>query len=224
MHGSTGWWRSLPTNSSVAADAGVSPQHPPDPLGSRSGPRSRPALGWTSPRGRSLGRAGSVLRRARPAPGRSCRRRPGVLPCRDRQHGTEADRRVSPRAQRGSGATARLREMNRLEPGSVTGLSADCLLAGLFPVLRRTPGSPTRRGRSGAHFRPPSRRGRWRLMRPPLSGSRASHAYPALIFTSSSASEERPRLLRQQQTGALIRSLDSSARRDRTHVQPNPRR
>jgi hypothetical protein len=35
---------------------------------------------------------------------------------------------------------------------------------------------------------------------------------------------ERPRLLRQQQTGALIRSLDSSARRDRTHVQPNPRR
>jgi len=49
-------------------------------------------------------------------------------------------------------------------------------------------------------------------------------AHPALIFTSSSASEERPRLLHQQQTGALIRSPDSSARRDRTHVQPNPRR
>jgi hypothetical protein len=65
---------------------------------------------------------------------------------------------------------------------------------------------------------------------PTTSGRRQSVAaygtpsYPALIVTSSSASEERPRLLHQQQTGALIRSLDSSARRDRTHVQPNPRR
>ena len=71
--------------------------------------------------------------------------------------------------------------------------------------------------RHTAKHRPP-----WAAGNP--SPPTAFPAYPVLIFTSSPESEERPRLLRQQQTGALIRSPDSSARRDRTHVQPNPRR